>query len=81
MTSLHVTMSVGNLLSYFGSTPMQVLLFIGMPYLAALLWCFVRFQPHCASGSLYSNYHNAIGRLSNPSQVPANAVAEGKKHT
>jgi hypothetical protein len=37
MTSLHVTMSVGNLLSYFGSTPMQVLLFIGMPYLAALL--------------------------------------------
>jgi hypothetical protein len=29
----------------FGWTPMQVLLFVGIPYLVALLWFYVRFQP------------------------------------
>jgi hypothetical protein len=29
----------------FGWTPMQVLLFVGLPYLVALLWFFLRFQP------------------------------------
>jgi hypothetical protein len=29
----------------FGWTPMQVLLFVGLPYLLALLWFFLRFQP------------------------------------